>query len=57
MGLAGEIRADLDIELVISMHLGVVVAEMIRGRATDDAWVESVLGLLWPALMAPARHP
>ncbi|HPM51370.1 MAG TPA: TetR/AcrR family transcriptional regulator [Rhodoglobus sp.] len=55
--LAGEIRADLDIELVISMLLGVVVAEMIRGRATDDAWVESVLGLLWPALMAPTGHP
>ena len=40
--LAGEVRADLDIELVISILLGVVVAEMIRGRATDEAWVESV---------------
>lgn len=46
---AGEIRADLDIELVISILLGVVVAEIIRNRATDEAWVDSVLALLWPS--------
>lgn len=51
--LKGEIRADLDIELVISILLGVVVAEMIRGRPTDDAWVESVIEVLWPALSGP----
>lgn len=55
--LAGELRSDLDIELVISILLGAVVAEMIRGRATDDAWVESVLAVLWPALVAPGGHP
>lgn len=55
--LAGELRSDLDIELVISILLGAVVAEMIRGRATDDAWVESVLAVLWPALVAPTGHP
>lgn len=55
--LAGEVRADLDIELVISILLGVVVAEMIRGRATDDTWVESVLAVLWPAFEVPAEHP
>jgi len=48
----GEIKPDLDIELVISILLGVVVAEIIRGRATDEAWVESVLDLLWPAFAA-----
>lgn len=45
----GEIKSDLDIELAISILLGVVVAEVIRGRPTDEAWVESVLDLLWPA--------
>lgn len=55
--LVGEIRADLDIELVISILLGVVVAEMIRGRATDDVWVESVLAMLWPAFGASTEHP
>ncbi len=55
--LNGEIRADLDIELVISILLGVVVAEMIRGRPTDDAWVESVIEMLWPALSGPGEHP
>ena len=50
--LAGNIRADIDVELAMSMLLGVVVAELIRGRPTDDAWVESVLGLLWPAFRA-----
>jgi len=52
--LAGELRQDLDIELVISLLLGVVVAEMIRDRPTDDAWVESVLAVLWPALSSAA---
>jgi hypothetical protein len=33
----------------MSVLLGAVVAELIRGRVTDDAWVESVLDLLWPA--------
>lgn len=51
--IAGEIRRDLDIELVISILLGVVVAEMIRDRPTDDAWVESVLAVLWPAISSP----
>lgn len=55
--LNGEIRADLDIELVISILLGVVVAEMIRGRPTDDDWVESVIEMLWPALSGPGGHP
>lgn len=50
--LGGEIPADIDIELVISMVLGVVIAELIRGRQTDDAWVESVLALIWPAFDA-----
>lgn len=45
----GEIRPDLDIELAISILLGVVVAEVIRDRPTDEAWVESVLGMLWPS--------
>lgn len=48
----GEVRRDLDVELIISLLLGGVVAEMIRGRPTDDAWVESVLTLVWPAFDA-----
>ena len=46
---AGEIKPDLDIELVISILLGVVVAEIIRDRPTDEAWVDSVLAMLWPS--------
>jgi len=46
---AGEIRSDLDVELAMSILLGVVVAELIRGRTTDEAWVDAVLALLWPA--------
>ncbi len=49
---SGEIKAGLDIELAISILLGVVVAELIRGRTTDEAWVDSVLALLWPAFAA-----
>lgn len=52
MALAGEINANVDVELAMSMLLGVVVAELIRGRPTDEAWVDSVLALLWPAFAA-----
>lgn len=48
----GEIKADLDVELAISILLGVVVAEVIRSRPTDGDWVDSVLALLWPAFAA-----
>jgi len=50
--LAGELRADLDVELAMSILLGAVVAELIRGRQTDDDWVDAVLALLWPAFRA-----
>lgn len=50
--LAGEIKADVDVELAISILLGVVVAELIRGRPTGEEWVDSVLALLWPAFAA-----
>lgn len=48
--VAGELRADLDIELAISILLGTFVAESIRGRATDGTWADEVLDTLWPAL-------
>jgi len=49
---AGEIKADIDVELAMSILLGVVLAELIRGRPTDGAWVDGVLALLWPAFTA-----
>jgi AcrR family transcriptional regulator len=45
-----ELRADLDIELLISVLLGTFVAESIRGRVTDAAWADEALTLLWPSL-------
>jgi AcrR family transcriptional regulator len=48
---SGELRADLDIELTISVLLGTFVAESMRGRETDAAWADGVLRLLWPALV------
>ena len=50
--LAGEIKADVDVELAMSILLGVVVAELLRGRPTGEDWVDSVLALLWPAFAA-----
>lgn len=49
---AGELRADLDIELAMSALLGVVIAELIRQHPTDEEWVEAVFRLLWPAFAA-----
>lgn len=47
---SGELRADLDIELVMSLLLGTFIAESIRGSSSADDWADSVLGFLWPAL-------
>lgn len=46
----GELRRDLDIELVLSLLLGTYVAEAIRGSDSDEGWADAVLSLLWPAL-------
>ena len=46
----GELRADLDIELVMSLLLGTFIAESIRGSSSADGWADSVLEFLWPAL-------
>lgn len=46
----GELRRDLDIELVMSLLLGTFVAESIRGSTSADGWADSVLEFLWPAL-------
>lgn len=54
---AGELRADLDIELAMSALLGVVIAEVIRKHQTDDEWVEGVFTLLWPAFAATPVTP
>jgi AcrR family transcriptional regulator len=50
--VAGEIKASLDVDLAMSILLGVVVAQLIRGRPTDEEWVDSVLDLIWPAFAA-----
>lgn len=47
---AGEIRRNLDVELVMSLLLGTFIAESIRGSASADGWADSVLEFLWPAL-------
>jgi AcrR family transcriptional regulator len=49
---AGELREDLDVELLISLLLGTFMAESIRGKETSERWADDVLGLLWPALAA-----
>jgi AcrR family transcriptional regulator len=48
--VAGELRHDLDIELVMSLLLGTFIAESIRGSTSADGWADSVLGFLWPSL-------
>jgi len=47
---AGELRSDLDIELVMSLLLGTFIAESIRGSTSADGWAANVLEFLWPAL-------
>jgi len=46
----GELRSDLDIELVMSLLLGTFITESIRGSTSADGWAAGVLEFLWPAL-------
>ena len=52
---SGQLRADLDVELVISVLTGTVIAEVIRGRPTDDEWADALVDLVWPVLAGPTE--
>ena len=47
---SGELRADLDVKLAISVLFGAAVGQIIRGSEPDDAWAEKLLVLMWPSL-------
>jgi AcrR family transcriptional regulator len=49
---SGDLRPDLDVGLTATIMLGALLGQIIRGDALDDAWADSVLGLLWPGLTA-----
>jgi len=50
--IVGDLRADLDVRLVATVLLGAVLGQVIRGGATDEAWADGVLDMLWPAFEA-----
>ena len=50
--VVGDLRSDLDVRLVATVLLGAVLGQVIRGGATDEAWADGVLDLLWPAFEA-----
>jgi AcrR family transcriptional regulator len=47
---AGDLKHDLDVGLVATVFLGALLGQIIRGGELDDAWADSVLSLLWPAV-------
>jgi len=50
--VVGDLRSNLDVRLVATVLLGAVLGQVIRGGATDEAWADGVLDLLWPAFEA-----
>lgn len=51
---SGDLRAELDVGLVATILLGALFGQLIRGGEPDDAWADSVLTTLWPALSPEA---
>ncbi|GLK18919.1 TetR/AcrR family transcriptional regulator [Herbiconiux flava] len=49
----GDLRAGLDVKLVVSVLLGSAVGQVIRGGEPDEEWADRLLTLLWPALTPP----
>ncbi|MCS5733628.1 TetR/AcrR family transcriptional regulator [Herbiconiux daphne] len=50
----GDLRAGLDVKLVVSVLLGSAVGHVIRGGEPDEEWADRLLTLLWPALTPDA---
>ena len=48
----GEIRADVQLDLVVQLVAGALFARHLAGRPDDDAWLESVLDALWQGITA-----
>lgn len=51
----GDLRAGLDVKLVVSVLLGSAVGQVIRGGEPDGEWADRLLTLLWPALAPPVE--
>jgi hypothetical protein len=51
----GELRPDAPLDAVIQAFAGSIFAHHIIGGALDDAWLQTVLDLLWPGVAAPGR--
>jgi hypothetical protein len=46
----GQIRPDVDVQLVLAMMVGSWFAIQISGRPLDDDWPTAVVEQIWPAL-------
>ncbi|MDO9457196.1 TetR/AcrR family transcriptional regulator [Nocardioides sp.] len=46
----GEIRSDVDLEFILSLLAGVVVGSHLNGTYKDEAWIDSMMTLIWGAI-------
>jgi AcrR family transcriptional regulator len=52
----GEVRADVDLDVVTEMIIGAVMAHRVRlGELPDEAWVEGLLDAAWAAVRVPGE--
>lgn len=47
---AGELRADLEPEAVVSLLIGAYLGELVRRGRVDDGYGHGVLDLMWTAM-------
>jgi hypothetical protein len=48
----GELRADVDAQLAVEMMVGSWFALQLGGRPFEGDWATSIVGQIWPALVA-----
>ena len=53
----GEVRADLPVEVAVQMLAGAVFARHVSGQPETDAWLQSVIDILWGGLAAAGPDP
>jgi hypothetical protein len=49
---SGEIRSDIEFDLVFELFVGAWMAHYALAGAVEENWAERVVGLIWPSIAA-----
>jgi AcrR family transcriptional regulator len=50
---SGEIRGDVDLDIIMALVAGIVVTSHLNGTADQEGWIDQVMTLVYAAIMTP----